>query len=185
MVNLRRRRNTIHMLQLEDGSWTIDPKIIRRSFTNHFKEIYCGPEQASPDWPEELLFSLSETVPQLEEEQGSSLEEMPTPKEIRRAVFSLGPNRAPGPDGINARFAQMYWDLLRPRIELEIEQFFSKTVMRSTISKSNMVLIPKCENPTKVTDYRPISICNVIYKIISKILANRLKPHMLNLIHPN
>lgn len=100
------------------------------------------------------------------------LEEQPSSQEIAAAVFQLGPDKAAGPDGINARFIQRYWELLKPKVEHEVASFFQTAQLPNIISMSNMVLIPKKENPTNVSDYRPISICNVIYKIISKILAN-------------
>lgn len=100
-------------------------------------------------------------------------------------MFALGPDKVPGPDGINARFLQTYWQKIRPSVEQEVLSFFTTYQMPSEISKSNMVLIPKTDNPTKVTDYRPISICNVIYKIISKILTLRLKPIISTIIFNN
>lgn len=99
--------------------------------------------------------------------------------------MALGPDKAPGPDGMNARFLQTYWQELKPSIETEIKKFFQIGHMPPYIAKSNMILIPKIENPTQVTDYRPISICNVSYKIISKIIATRMKPIIQSLIHHN
>lgn len=111
---------------------------------------------------------------------------MPRQEEIKVAVFGLGPDRAAGPDGVNARFVQKkIWPTLSSTVEQEVHRFFTTAMLPAEVAKSNMVLIPKKDNPTRVSDYRPISICNVMYKIISKILANRLKPIMHLLIHSN
>ena len=56
--------------------------------------------------------------------------------------------------------------------------------MLSEINQTFIALIPKTDNPTSINHYRPISLCNTIYKIISKILANRLKPILPKLINP-
>lgn len=173
------------MLQLEDQSWTVDSRRIRGAFAKHFKSIYCQQDDSLNEWPPEILQSLQTTLPRVQPEFFSALEQMPTSEEISKVVFNLGPDRAPGPDGINARFIQTYWDLLKPRVEQEVYRFFRTKEMPRELAKANMVLIPKCDAPTKVTDYRSISVCNVIYKVISKILANRLKPIIPSLVHAN
>ena len=53
------------------------------------------------------------------------------------------------------------------------------------LNKTNISLIPKTNNPKKMTNFRPISLCNVVYKLISKILANRLKPLLPHIISEN
>lgn len=184
-VASRRRRNTIHMLQLDDGTWTIDAVKIRKAFVTHFRNLYCPSEEAPIRWSQARFQNLQQTLPRLPADQAAMLDAIPTAQEIALSLFSLGPDRAPGPDGINARFMQKFWSEFRPVVEHEVRQFFLTATMPSHISKSNMVLIPKIANPTKVSDYRPISICNVIYKIISKILASRIKPIINSLIHQN
>lgn len=112
----------------------------------------------------------------------AELEAPPHLHEIESAVFELGPNKAPGPDGVNARLIQGNWAAFKPSVENKVTIFFETSCLSPFISKSNMVLIPKKDNPVRVTNFRPISICNVIYKIISKILANLLKPLIPTLV---
>lgn len=80
--------------------------------------------------------------------------------------MSLGPNKAVGPDGFNAGVIQANWAHFGPSISNEVRNFFDTGLMSPSISRSNLVLIPKKEEAVQVTDFRPISVCNVIYKLI-------------------
>ena len=63
-----------------------------------------------------------------------------------------------------------------------VKDFFHMGVMPEGVNSTSIVLIPKNSNPTSLTDYRPISLCNVIYKVISKCLVNRLRPLLDDII---
>ena len=96
-------------------------------------------------------------------------------KEIKTALFQMGPTKAPGPHGMNALFYQQYWHIVGDDVIAAVLDFLNSGYMTSEINYTHIVLIPKVKSPEKISDYRPISLCNVIYKIISKVLANRLK----------
>ena len=81
---------------------------------------------------------------------------------------------APRPDGYTMEFYKQHWDTLGNEVCEAILHFFNSSHMYDSINATNIVLISKNNNPKDV-DFRPISLCNVIYKIISKVLANRLK----------
>ncbi|KAJ4787196.1 RNA-directed DNA polymerase (reverse transcriptase)-related family protein [Rhynchospora pubera] len=110
---------------------------------------------------------------------------MPTEHEITTIVFSIHPDRAAGPDGVNARFIQTQWSLVKACVLKQINDFFFTKVMCPDVAKSNLVLVPKKEVPQMVVDYRPISVCNITYKIISKLLSRRLQPFIATLVLPN
>ena len=78
-------------------------------------------------------------------------------------------------DGYTVEFYKQHWDTLRNEVCEAILQFFNSSRMDDSINATNMVLIPENNNPKDVVDFRPISLYNVIYKIISKVLANNLK----------
>lgn len=67
----------------------------------------------------------------------------------------------------------------------QVVSFFTENNLPSTVARSNLVLVPKCELPKKVTNFRPISVCNVVYKLISKILATRIKPFIAGCVSEN
>ena len=98
-----------------------------------------------------------------------------TAEEVQVALFQMGPTKAPGPNGMNALFYQKFWHIVGDSIVLAVLDFLNNGNMLPNINHTNIVVIPKVQNPESMSELRPISLCNVIYKIISKILANRLK----------
>ena len=94
--------------------------------------------------------------------------------EIRVALFQIGPTKALRPDGINALFYQKFWHIMGDSVIAAVLDYLNSGVMVPEINHTNIVLIPKVKNLNKMTDFRPISLCNVMYKIIFKVLANRL-----------
>lgn len=90
--------------------------------------------------------------------------------------MTIEPLKAPGPDGFNAKTIQDNWEEFGPSVTKSVLAFFSTREMPSRIARSNLVLIPKTEEATMVGHFCPISVCNLIYKIISKILSLRMRP---------
>lgn len=108
-----------------------------------------------------------------------------TEEEIARAVHLMNKDKAPGPDGLNVRFYKHHWHTLKKCLINFISHFFQTGYLHPENNHTHICLIPKIESPMKVKDYRSISLCNVAYKIISKILAERLKPWLNYIISQN
>ncbi|PNX78963.1 ribonuclease H, partial [Trifolium pratense] len=84
-------------------------------------------------------------------------------------------DKAPGPDGFNPAFYQHFWNLCGNDIYEAAKGWLERGYFPSSLNETNICLIPKCDNPISMKDMRPISLCNVLYKMVSKLLANRLK----------
>lgn len=104
--------------------------------------------------------------------------------EIETALFQMDGHKAPGPDGMPAIFFQQFWNIVGEDIIRMASSFLTSGHLLKELNKSTIVLIPKGEEQISCKDFRPISLCNVTYKIISKILTNRLQDIMSDIISP-
>jgi hypothetical protein len=99
-------------------------------------------------------------------------------EEIKEATWQLGDLKAPGPDGFPGCFFKKYWITIGAEVCDVVRSFISGKHLLKDLNKTFVALIPKTENPEDISQFRPIGLCNFFYKIISKSLANRMKPLM-------
>jgi hypothetical protein len=105
-------------------------------------------------------------------------------EDVKKAAFSIGDYKAPGPDGLHAVFYKNFWSICGIEITQEVLSAINSRQIPEGWNDTTVVLIPKIDDPELITQYRPISLCNVIYKIISKVLAQRLKEILPEIISP-
>lgn len=108
----------------------------------------------------------------------------PSTQEIKEAVFGINANSVSGPDGFSSHFYHSCWEIVHTDIEDDVMDFFNGHDMPWSFTATTIILIPKTEHPCNWSEYRPISLCNVTNKIISKILNNRLAPLLSSLVAP-
>lgn len=98
-----------------------------------------------------------------------------TAKEVEHALFSMDSNKAHGLDVYNAYFFKRCWPILGKEVIQAVQQFFATGELPQEVNQALLVLLPKYENASCVKEYRPIACCTVLYKTISKVLANRMQ----------
>uniref|UniRef100_A0A2N9HGL8 Reverse transcriptase domain-containing protein n=1 Tax=Fagus sylvatica TaxID=28930 RepID=A0A2N9HGL8_FAGSY len=116
--------------------------------------------------------------------ENEELNSIPSPAEIKRAIFDMDSLKAPGPDGFPPLFYKHYWNIVGGNVIDTVQDFFKHGRLTQELNSTFIVLIPKVPNPTSTSHYRPISLCNVVYKAISKILVAKLRPLLDKLISP-
>lgn len=100
---------------------------------------------------------------------------IPTDEEIREVVWGIKGDKSPGPDGFSAFFFQNGWSIVGAKLGEAVKSFFRDGRLLKQWNVASITLAPKTNNVSKPSDFRPIACCSVIYKIISKILASRLR----------
>ena len=110
---------------------------------------------------------------------------LPTPEEIRLTMFRLNPNKEPGPDGLTSGFFKAVWESVGDDVINGITHFFTSGFLPSATNATILTLVPKFPGESKLTEFRPISCLNTIYKVISRLLVKKLKPILPALILPS
>ncbi|GJW02326.1 RNA-directed DNA polymerase, eukaryota, reverse transcriptase zinc-binding domain protein [Tanacetum coccineum] len=141
----------------------------------HFSTRFCNPGNKGASIQMEFPKKISDT--QLRE-----IESEVTNEEIKKAVWDCGTEKAPGPDGFTFGFYRHYWYLIHNDVYAAVRYFFMNIDIPKGCNSSFIALIPKSSNANLVKDFRPISLIGSLYKIIAKILANRLVGVLDNIV---
>ena len=104
--------------------------------------------------------------------------------EIKDGLWALKAFKAPGPNGLHARFIQRFWLTMGDLVKTEVKKAFKECKIPEYLNRTNVVLIPKIAGPESLGNYSPISLCNTVYKTITKILVARIRPYLDKLVSP-
>jgi exonuclease III len=174
----RRRKNMIDQI-LDGGGQTCNTaESIEDAFVRYYADLFTS---ASPVNLEACISAINSKVTTV---MNGNLTADFTREEVKNALDQMAPNKAPGPDGFTAGFYQQHWDTVGSEVCEAALYFFKNISMDQDINSTNIALIPKKQTPVSVTEFRPISLCNVLYKIISKVLANKFKKVLPTIISP-
>ena len=102
--------------------------------------------------------------------------------EVQTALAQMKANTAPGPDGFPALFYKQYWSKIGAEVLDAVIGVLNSSILPHELNHTFLTLIPKIKCPRRVGDFRPFSLTNVLYKLIAKVLANRLKKFLPQLI---
>ncbi|KAK6147269.1 hypothetical protein DH2020_018181 [Rehmannia glutinosa] len=175
VASTRKRHNTITRLKNQAGTWITWDSGLGSHMVNYFVDIYSSTRcDLDP-----ILQCVEQKVSL---QQNEALQEPFTELEIKEALFAMFPDKSPGPDGMNPAFFQKFWDITGRDLVSSCLRFMNSCAFPEGFNDTMLVLIPKKNSPEYITDLRPIALCNVAYKVVSKVLANRLKAILPNII---
>lgn len=175
MINTRRVANSIMGLSV-NGEWVTNHKVIKKEVLRFYRSKFVEDMVVRPKLN---CFGLK----MISADEADSLLSPFLEKEIREAVFQCGSDKAPGPDGFNFRFIKKYWDLFSGDFVDMMRHFASSGNISRNVATSFITLVPKVKDPSSLGEYRPINLIGVVSKVISKVLANRLKTVMDSVIN--
>ncbi|KAF5458995.1 hypothetical protein F2P56_022987 [Juglans regia] len=167
----RKKKNSIKSVVDSDLKEWVDPVGIVGAFQNHFKHVFSSTNPSTA----EVEACLHAVQPSVTKVMNDRLLKDFTKEEVEVALNQIGALKAPGPNGFGAIFFHNYWDIVGEEVCAAVLKVLRGGSMGESINNTFLALIPKKKEPKAVTDFRPISLCNVLYKIIAKTLANRLK----------
>ena len=172
----RSRSNRIVSLERADGSVCDDPDEVEVKVMDFYQNLYQS--QGYNDMSDLLQF----VPPRVNDTMNGLLEKDFTAEEVRKALFQMASSKAPGVDGFTAGFFQRHWDVLGGDVTASVLDFLNGGELPLGLNDTTITLIPKVQNPQKISQYRPISLCPVMYKIAAKAITNRLRGLMDEII---
>ncbi|GJZ68973.1 RNA-directed DNA polymerase, eukaryota [Tanacetum coccineum] len=174
IINKKRSQLSIRGVFVE-GTWCTDPSIVKEAFKNHFEVRFQQPCH-------DRLKLNAPFHNRLSSDQVDELDRAVSRDEIRRAVWNCGENKSPGPDGYTFEFFRKYWSLVGADFCDAVDYFFKSGTFPRGCNSSFIALIPKVNDAKFVNDFRPISLIGCVYKVITKVLANRLATVISDLV---
>nr|XP_043630425.1 uncharacterized protein LOC122601751 [Erigeron canadensis] len=178
VVKARRSINRIDSVLDSHGN-RVEGDALISAFVAHYKAFLGSPGVTS------LLNTNDLFTKRLSSEQVSSMIKDVSADEIKQALFDIGDDKAPGPDGFTAAFFKSAWDIVGADVIGAVQDFFSSGKVLKEVNHTIISLLAKVASPTLITDFRPIALCNVIFKCVTKVLANRIKGCLSDIVCSN
>ena len=177
MVN--RSHNIISLIKDEGGNLHNSHAKIEEVLVKHFQGIA---KETCYD-REKFIGNFTKQIPRLVfREDNFNLNKPVTEEEVNEVLKEMQNGKAPGPDGFNVDFIKACWNIVKQDILNVVEDSRMNRTILKTLNTSFIALIPKQEVAQMPDKFRPIALCNMVYKLISKVVTNRLKPLLPTLV---
>lgn len=167
-----RQQNIIFSLKDNQGNCLTQKEEMERLLIQHFKGIIIETQSNR----EEEIAKISQYIPRrVNRAHNMALLWVITKKEVEEIAKIMAKNKAPGPDGYTTKFFQATWSFMKKDIVNFVEESRCTKKMHPAWNVTFLALILKLEKADEAQGFRPIALCNVIYKILATIMVNRLK----------
>ena len=181
-------KKTIKELKVNDSETLTDLKDINRKIEEHFTEMLSSKIRSEETENEHDfdLFIKNLEIPKLSNEEQNLLEHDVSAEEIKNALKRFQKNKTPGDDGFSVEFYETFIDLIGGNLLDSYNEAYQNNKLSISQRRGIISLIPKSdENLNDITNWRPITLLNVDYKVLARIIAMRVEPFLPNLIHPD
>ena len=177
----RLSRNHISEISLGDGVVIKGQDPLKQAAWTHFQLLFHEDGLAASDVSVEFLDKIPTLV---NPEDNQALLKPFSEQEILDVIWVMEPDKAPGSDGFSFHFYRVCWNIIKSNMIRMVLSFHKKSKFGGCTNSTFLALIPKEVNPSSFDRFRPIYLCNASYKILSKLLAKRIKPLLGKLISP-
>lgn len=169
----RRMHNKITFVNNQQGERIEAHEDMEKEFTGYFKDILKEPDGNR----DEAIRAITQHIPKIiNEDHNNQLLQPISLKEVEDAMAQLKDGKAPGPDGFTANFFHEFWELIKVEVWDLVEESRSMHWVLPALNSTFIALVPKEAASNKPEKYRPIALCNVIYKLILQTDSNRSFP---------
>ncbi|XP_062089720.1 uncharacterized protein LOC133796262 [Humulus lupulus] len=180
-IRERRRQNRILSIIDARGNRVDEPVQVIEAFLSFYQEL-LGSKMLQR---KKVLAGVMFQGPTVTESQSELLLKDYSKEEVRKVIFEIPGNKAPGPNGYGSCFYQENWNLIGDEVVEAIFSFLKTGQLFKEINSTVITLVPKTKCRNTVKDYRPIACCNVIYKAATKLICSRLKTVLPSIVAQN
>ena len=180
-LKARHKHNTINSVRDAAGNWMENSERVSEAFLSYYKHLLGSTMIGRRSVIKKIVL----LGPCLTAEQRQLLQKDYRKQEVRDAVFNIPEFKARGPDGYSSAFFQDNWEIVGTDVEEAVLSFLRTGRLLRELNATSITLIPKNFCPDSVHDYRPISCCNVLYKVATKIICSRLRMILPEIVAEN
>ena len=178
--NIQKSRQIRQIIDTE-GTTQTDNKEIVETFEKYYTQLFAT-EQTDAN----IQVQYTKITKALQDDQTKEMNKPFTLQDMKVTLHNMNKNKTPGPDGLTTEFYNFFFTTLGPILHATLEEAYNNMELPNSMNTSYITLLPKKDtDKTQLINYRPISLLNTDYKILTKTLANKLKPHLNTLIHVN
>ncbi|KAK4381891.1 hypothetical protein Sango_2924400 [Sesamum angolense] len=181
-VATRTANKRVFQISDDVGNEQTDPTVISSIFVDFFQGLLGGNRT---DTAMDLRYLCPWARHILTEDEARAIIRHVTIDEVKTAFFDMEKDKAPGPDGLSSGFFKAAWPVVGGEVSNAIIDFFKTGHLLKQLNATLLTLIPKVRTPNSVADFRPISCCNDIYNVITKILVSLIREILELLISPS